>query len=161
MQWPTAQRDGTGLARLELERWLMVEIPPPIPAQLHASSLLDAISPPNLKGTDLLGQSTFNPHEHDARLVSDSQGRTSGRGSRGRASARKGTTGTCGRKPRDQSGGTTSKRGARATERSRGPAVECARGAIAFDGFLDAADSQLGASIFEPFVLDEIERGCV
>ena len=55
----------------------------------------------------------------------------------------KGTTGTRGRKTRDLGGGTTSKRGARATERSRGPAVECARGAIAFDGFLDAADSQL------------------
>ena len=89
----------------------MVEIPPPIPAQLHASSLLDSISPPNLKGTDLLGQSTFNPQKHDARLVSDSQGRTRGRG---RASARKGTTGTRGRKTRDQGGGTTSKRGVRA-----------------------------------------------
>ena len=32
---------------------------------------------------------------------------------------------------------------------------------LKFDGFLDAADSQLGASIFDPFVLDEIERGCV
>ena len=57
VQWPTAQRDGVGLARLELERWLREEIPPPIPAQLHASSLLDAISPPNLKGSDLLARS--------------------------------------------------------------------------------------------------------
>ena len=118
---------------------------------VNLSSHEPGLSIGNLKGTEPDGScrpvhfDQFDPHAHDTRRVSDNQGRTRGRG---RASARKGTTGTRGRKTRDQGGGTTSKRGDRATRRSRGPAVEHARGAIAFDGFLDAADSQLGPGFY-------------
>jgi hypothetical protein len=67
--WPAARPVGTGLARRELERWLAVGIPPPIPARMHASSLLDAVSPPRLRETELLGRSVFDPHKHDVRLA--------------------------------------------------------------------------------------------
>jgi len=95
VQWPAMRPESMGLARMEIERWLAVGIPPPIPARMHASSLLEAVSPPRLRETELLGLSVFDPHKHDVRLAAGKQDCVGKARRRGRAAA----SGGCGLQP--------------------------------------------------------------